>query len=90
MNKSQATNQVYNIACGKNITLNELFDLIRKNAAITFPKVLDARLLYRDFRPGDIRHSLAYIDKAKQLLGYEPMYSVIRGIEKTAVHFCKI
>jgi UDP-N-acetylglucosamine/UDP-N-acetylgalactosamine 4-epimerase len=87
---SGATNKVYNIACGERITLNELFDLIRTNAAITFPKALDARPRYRDFRPGDIRHSLADIDKAKQLLGYEPMYSVKSGMEKTALHFCKI
>jgi UDP-N-acetylglucosamine 4-epimerase len=40
--------------------------------------------IYRDFRPGDIRHSLADISKAQQLLGYGPKFSVKTGLEKAA------
>jgi UDP-N-acetylglucosamine 4-epimerase len=40
--------------------------------------------IYRDFRPGDVRHSLADIGKAKRLLGYEPKFSVRDGLDQAA------
>ncbi len=73
---------VYNIAFGERTTLNELFQLIRERVGRNHPQVMDIQPEYRDFRPGDIRHSLADIDKAKMLLGYEPHYSVRAGLEK--------
>lgn len=78
----EAINQVYNIACGERTTLNELFELIRSNVVELSPDVALAKPVYRGFRPGDIRHSLANISKAKMLLGYEPQYSVRKGLEK--------
>jgi UDP-N-acetylglucosamine/UDP-N-acetylgalactosamine 4-epimerase len=80
-------NQVFNIACGDRITLNELFELIRSNVAIVNPKVQEAKPVYHDFRPGDIRHSLADISKAKRLLEYEPEYMVQTGLEKAALWY---
>lgn len=77
-----ACNQVYNIAYGGRTTLNELFELIRGKVADVYPPAAEAKPIYRDFRPGDIRHSLANIDKAKMLLGYDPQYSVGAGLEK--------
>jgi UDP-N-acetylglucosamine 4-epimerase len=77
-----AQNQVFNIACGDRITLNELFELIRSNVAIVNPRAQEAKPVYHDFRPGDIRHSLADIGKARKLLGYEPQYSVRNGLDK--------
>jgi UDP-N-acetylglucosamine 4-epimerase len=77
-----ACNQVYNIAYGSQTTLNELFELIRNKVAKESPSVAQVIPIYRDFRPGDIRHSLANIDKAKMFLGYEPQYSVRAGLEK--------
>ena len=38
--------------------------------------------MYRDFRAGDVRHSLADINKAEKLLGYSPEYSVRAGLDK--------
>jgi UDP-N-acetylglucosamine/UDP-N-acetylgalactosamine 4-epimerase len=77
-----AFNQIYNIAYGERTTLNELFALIRDNVAKKDPQVATAKPVYRDFRSGDIRHSLADVGKAKRLLKYDPQYSVRRGLEK--------
>jgi len=77
-----ACNQVYNVAYGGRTTLKELFELIRDKVAKAYPSAAQINPIYRDFRPGDIRHSLANIDKAKKLLGYEPQYSVRSGLEK--------
>ncbi len=80
--ESEAIDQVYNIAYGERTTLNELFELIRSNVAGLSPDTAQTKPIYRDFRPGDIRHSLADINKAKMLLSYEPQYSVRSGLEK--------
>lgn len=85
----EAMNQIYNIAYGGRTTLNELFDLIRSLVALSHPEAARKAPVYKDFRPGDIRHSLADIDKAKNLLGYDPQYPVQRGLEKTA-GICRI
>ena len=77
-----ATNQVYNIACGQRTTLNELFALINMIAVKKNPNAGDIQPIYRDFRAGDVRHSLASISKAKSLIGYEPEYSLAAGLGK--------
>ena len=76
----KSLNQVYNIAFGERTTLNELFVLIKENVAKMFPGALQAIPVYRDFRPGDVMHSLADISKANVLLGYEPGFSVKSGL----------
>jgi len=75
-----ALNQVYNMAVGDRTTLKELFGLIRDNL---IPHGVSPTIEpeYRDFRAGDVRHSLADISKAKQLLGYEPTHRIADGIE---------
>ena len=78
----RAINQVYNVAFGERTTLNELFELIRDNVALSYPDALAAKQFYRDFRSGDIRHSLADISKVRHLLGYDPQYSVREGLKK--------
>lgn len=75
-----ARNAVYNVAFGQRTTLNELFALIRDEAARHKPEAASARAVYRDFRPGDVRHSLADITRAETLLGYEPAIDVRRGL----------
>lgn len=79
-----AVNQVYNVAYGEQTNLNDLFDLIKAQVAVFKPKATDRRATYRDFRPGDIMHSLADVSKAKRLLGYEPEYSIRDGLEQAA------
>ena len=79
-----ASNQVYNVAFGQRTTLNELFYLIKDLVAGRFPETKNAEPVYRDFRPGDVRHSLADISKAADLINYKPEYSVRQGLELAA------
>jgi UDP-N-acetylglucosamine 4-epimerase len=82
-----ATNQVYNIAFGERTTLNELYTLIKDRVAATSPPVENAAPQYRDFRAGDVRHSLADISKAQELLGYMPQFSVVNGLDEAAAWY---
>ncbi|AOY60117.1 SDR family oxidoreductase [Desulfococcus multivorans] len=77
-----AVNQVYNVAFGERTTLNDLFHMIQNLVAKTRPEAATLQPVYRDFRPGDVRHSLADIGKARELLGYGPGFSVREGLEK--------
>jgi UDP-N-acetylglucosamine 4-epimerase len=78
--KKEAFNQVYNIAVGGCTTLNELYEKLRQNLAISYPHVKDAKPVYREFRAGDVRHSLASIDKAIVMLKYEPSQNLEQGL----------
>ncbi|TAM89450.1 MAG: SDR family oxidoreductase [Candidimonas sp.] len=73
-------NQVYNVAFNARTTLNQLFDYLT-HALANNGVVYDKRPKYADFRPGDVRHSQADISKARRLLGYEPMHSIVQGLE---------
>jgi UDP-N-acetylglucosamine 4-epimerase len=79
-----ALGQVYNVGCGVRTTLQELFAFIRDEVAATRPAAAEAQPAYEDFRPGDVRHSLADIDKAHRLLGYRPTHSVREGLREAA------
>lgn len=70
-----AVNQVYNIAFGESTTLLQLFDYIKSIAQSNLAPH------FGPFRKGDIPHSLANIDKAKNLLGYNPHISVRDGLQ---------
>jgi UDP-N-acetylglucosamine/UDP-N-acetylgalactosamine 4-epimerase len=73
----EAINQVYNIACGKQTSLLELFEGLRKESKLNIKPV------HGPERKGDVKHSLADISKAEKLLGYEPNVSVEEGLGKT-------
>jgi len=75
-----AANQVYNVAVGDRTTLNDLFEAIRSTLEPRFPHLKDCKPSYRDFRAGDVRHSLADITKAKTLLGYQPSHRIKQGL----------
>ena len=75
----EALNQIYNVAVGDRTTLNELFQALVAALAsngISYSKEPS----YRDFRKGDVRHSLANIHKARTLLGYRPLFRIRDGI----------
>ena len=76
-----ALDQVYNIAVGARTTLNELYAAISEGLRKRNPDLKESAPTYRDFRPGDVRHSLADISKAQTLLGYEPSHSFREGLE---------
>lgn len=75
--KTEALNQVYNIAFGERTTLNGLFENIKEIAGS------DLSPKYGPERAGDVRHSLADISKARTLLGYDPSVSVRQGLKTT-------
>ncbi len=79
-----ATNQVYNIAFGERTTLNELYQLIKERVETIHTHAQHAKPTYRDFRAGDVRHSLADISKASKLIGYTPQFPVQKGLNKAA------
>lgn len=66
----EAANQVCNVAVGDRTSLNQLYFHLRDNLASNFPHLKDGDPIYRDFRAGDVRHSLADIGKARELIGY--------------------
>ena len=78
----EAANQVYNVAVGDRTTLNELFELIRAGLENEYPHLKNFKPIYQDFRAGDVRHSLADISKAKNLLGYCPSHRIGAGINE--------
>lgn len=79
---SAAVNQVYNIALGERTTLNQLFQMIQSALRQTDAALPEQKPVYRDFRPGDVRHSLADISKAERLLGYAPACRIQQGLER--------
>ncbi|MBK8301195.1 MAG: SDR family oxidoreductase [Chitinophagaceae bacterium] len=81
-NKS-AVNQVYNIACGQQTSLLQLFEGLNKEAGTSLQPV------HGPERNGDVKHSLADISKAKELLGYDPVVSVEEGLRRTMAWYRK-
>ena len=78
--QGDATNKIYNVAFGQRTTLNELFGLIKEEVARHKPEVMGAECVHRDYRAGDVRHSLADISRAHNLLGYDPQFDVRQGL----------
>ena len=78
--ESDATG-VYNIACGTRITLNELAELLMTITGIHRP------LMYEALREGDIRDSLADIQRARDAFGYSPKYTLEEGLKETVWWF---
>jgi UDP-N-acetylglucosamine 4-epimerase len=75
--------RVFNVACGQSTPLTELFALIRRLVADDYPEVARSALREEPPRPGDIAHSLASITRAEQVLGYQPLFDVASGMQRT-------
>lgn len=75
--------EVFNVGGGKSHTLNELVRLLNELLSTSFEPE------YVSPRPGDVRHSMASIDKARRLLGYSPSVAFEKGLEATARWFRK-
>ena len=76
-----ASNQVYNVAVGERTSLNQLFEAIRSELAPRFPYLADYKPVYRDFRAGDVLHSLADVSKAQHLLQYQATHTIREGLK---------
>jgi UDP-N-acetylglucosamine 4-epimerase len=79
----KATNQVYNVALNDRTSLNKLYQMIEDRLIKGTKGLKKKEPIYRDFRPGDVRHSQANIEKAQTLLGYEPNYKISQGMDET-------
>jgi len=85
----QAVNQVYNTAYGERTTLNQLVAYLKEYLGELDPDILKIKTIYGANRAGDIPHSLANIDKAKQLLAYNPKYNVRDGLKQAVQWYWK-
>lgn len=76
-----ALGQVFNTAYGERATLNQLVSALKANLSKYDPDIVSIEPTHGPNRAGDIPHSLASIDKARRLLGYDPQYSMKKGLE---------
>lgn len=83
--KSEISGEVFNIAFGERITVNQLFSIIKNELGRE-----EVEPIYKGERIGDVKHSLANIDKARLLLDYSPEYNIARGLKKTVLYYKNI
>lgn len=84
----EALNRAYNVAVGDRTTLTALFEMLKSGLRRRDPSLPDVQPAYRDFRAGDVPHSLADISKARNLLGYEPTHRITDGIDAALDWYC--
>ena len=78
---ANAVNTVYNTAFGDRNTLNDLVHYLKEYLSHYDSEIADVKVIHGSKRAGDIPHSLSSIDKAKELLGYHPEYSLQQGLK---------
>jgi len=78
----KAIGQVFNTAVGDRTNLLELTQLLKKYLSEFDPKIGNVQIVHGPNRAGDIPHSLASVEKAKELLGYEPTYRIDEGLKE--------
>lgn len=78
--KEESKNQVYNVAVGQRTTLNELFECIQSQLKALISDMPINPSKYRKFRQGDVKHSMASIDKITLHLGYKPTQTFVEGL----------
>ncbi|MBP1695801.1 MAG: UDP-glucose 4-epimerase, partial [Deltaproteobacteria bacterium] len=81
MSAGQLHGEAVNIACGQRISLNQLLNVLKE--------ILGSKqsALYQEPRKGDVKHSLADIRKAKEVIHYEPKVGIETGLKKTVDFF---
>lgn len=79
---SDAVNQIYNTAFGERTTLNQLVAYLKEYLSEFDPDIAKIEPTHGPNRAGDIPHSLACVDKAKNLLGYNPLFSMKQGLKE--------
>ncbi|WP_440133990.1 SDR family oxidoreductase [Chitinophaga sancti] len=82
-----AVGQVYNVAFGEQTSLTLLTDALKKELQVFDAKIGDVSVIYGSNRIGDIPHSLASIEKARKLLGYQPAYSFKDGLNEAVAWY---
>tara|TARA_R110002012_G_scaffold283304_2_gene473570 strand:+ start:13471 stop:14469 length:999 start_codon:yes stop_codon:yes gene_type:complete len=79
---TEALNTVYNVAFGERTDLNELTALLKEYLSAYDADIANVAITYGPERQGDVPHSLASIEKAKKLLGYDPSYDIKKGLKE--------
>jgi UDP-N-acetylglucosamine 4-epimerase len=85
----KAVNTVYNVAYGERNTLNDLVNYLKEYLSELDPKIKDIKVLHGPNRLGDIPHSLASVDKARELLNYQPEFSLQKGLKEAVQWYWK-
>ena len=80
---NEAIDQIYNVALNDRTSLNDLHRMIEDKIIQRVQDIEKKEPIYRDFRPGDVRHSQASVDKAYKLLEYRPKYKISDGLDET-------
>tara|TARA_Y100001958_G_C21214691_1_gene540169 strand:+ start:669 stop:1652 length:984 start_codon:yes stop_codon:yes gene_type:complete len=86
---SKSINTIYNVACGERKTLNDLIRYLKEYLSEFDSKISDIDVIYGSKREGDIAHSHASIDKAKENLNYNPEFSLQIGLKRTVKWYWK-
>jgi UDP-N-acetylglucosamine 4-epimerase len=77
----ESLDTVYNVAFGQETSLNDLTQILSQLLSMYDPLIKDVKPVYAEERSGDIKHSIASIEKAKNMLGYNPKFSLKQGLE---------
>lgn len=82
-----AINTVYNTAVGDRTTLNDLVKYLKEYLSTYDAEISGVEVVYGPNRLGDIPHSLASVEKAKALLGYEPTHTIDQGLKEAVAWY---
>lgn len=85
----EAVNTVYNTAVGDRTTLNQLVEHLKELLSAYDPAVAGVEVIHGPNRQGDIPHSLASVQKAKELLGYSPSHTIREGLKEAVKWYIK-
>lgn len=85
----EAIGQVFNTAVGERTTLLQLTELLKKFLAMHDPKIAEVEIKFGPERKGDIPHSLASVEKAEKLLGYQPSHQLNEGLKEAVEWYVK-
>ena len=88
-NNKEAINTVYNVAYGERTNLKELVSLLKEYLSVYDPKIAQVDIKYGPNRQGDVPHSLASIQKAKNLLDYDPEFNIEAGLKEAVTWYWK-
>lgn len=79
----EALNQVYNTAAGERTSLLELVELLKKYLSEYDPKIKEVEIIFGPERKGDVPHSLASLEKAYELLSFNPIFTIKEAVKHT-------
>ena len=85
----KAINSVFNVAYGDRNTLNDLMSYLKEYLSEFDSKITEVKVIYGPKRGGDIPHSHASVEKAKELLNYNPQFSLSKGLKEAVKWYLK-